>query len=72
MACRSCGSDNLQKFNGELTANLPTLANVKVAPVYLCQPLTVCLDCGFAELRIATEKLELLKKQGGLPRSVPS
>lgn len=62
MACKVCNSENLQKLDGELTASLPNLKALKVPPVYICQSLVVCLDCGFAELVIPTTELQSLKK----------
>jgi hypothetical protein len=63
MACRSCGSENVQKLDAELTASLPNVKAVNSAPVYACQKLLVCLDCGFAELLIPGKELQLLKDQ---------
>lgn len=62
MPCRVCSSDNLQKLDGELTASLPSVKDVKASPIYVCQEMRVCLDCGFAELRIPTAELEALRK----------
>lgn len=62
MACKVCNSENLQKLDGELTASLSNLKALKVPPVYICQSLVVCLDCGFAELVIPTTELQSLKK----------
>ena len=69
MACKLCGSNNLHKLNGELTASLPDIAEVNIEPFYLCQELLVCFDCGFADLRIPKEKLESLKKNKELRNS---
>jgi hypothetical protein len=63
MACRVCRSENLQKLAGELTFSLPDLKDSKVAPVYLCQEFWVCLDCGFADLRIPADELDLVRKK---------
>ena len=63
MACRFCGSENLQKVTGELTFSLPDLKDAKIPPVYVCQEFSVCLDCGLAELRIPSDKLDPLRKR---------
>ena len=63
MACKLCGSNNVHKLNGELTASLPNIEEVKVEPFYLCQEFVVCFDCGFADLRIPLAKIESLKKK---------
>lgn len=67
MACRVCNSENLQKLEGELTASLPSLKDLKVSPIYVCQSVLVCLDCGFTELVIPTTKLLSLKKAKAAP-----
>jgi hypothetical protein len=62
MACRVCKSENLQRLDGELTASLPNLSGLKVSPLYVCNNILVCLDCGFAELVIPSTELLSLKK----------
>ena len=62
MACKVCNSENLLKLDGELTASLPSLKALKVPPVYVCQRVVICLDCGFAELVIPTTELQSFKK----------
>lgn len=62
MACKGCGSANLRNLKGELSASFPDLKRASLAPIYICQEVTVCLDCGFAELVVPTPELERLKK----------
>ena len=62
MQCKACKSENLQKFEGELTASLPNLKGVNVPPVYVSQSVLVCLDCGFAELIVPVSELHSLRK----------
>jgi len=62
MACRVCNSENVQKLDGDMTVSLPSPKDLKVSPVYVCQSVLVCLDCGFAELFIPTTELLPLKK----------
>lgn len=62
MPCKACKSDNLQRLDGELTVTPPDLRGLKVAPVYVCRNVLICLDCGFAELVIPAEELGLLKE----------
>jgi hypothetical protein len=62
MPCRACKSENMQKFEGELTASLPDAKGVNVAPVYICHSVLICLDCGFAELMVPTTELHSLKR----------
>jgi hypothetical protein len=63
MACKACGSESLIQLEGEVTASFPHAEDVKTAPIYFSQPLWVCLDCGFAEIRIPPAQLEALKKK---------
>jgi hypothetical protein len=62
MTCKSCHSESVQRLDGELTASLPTLKDLQVTPVYVCQTVFVCLDCGFTELVIPPNELLMLKK----------
>jgi hypothetical protein len=62
MPCRVCSSDNLQTLDGELTVSFSSVKDVKVAPIYVCQQVRVCMDCGSAELRFPTAELEVLRK----------
>jgi len=62
MPCKACKSENLQKFEGELTASLTDPKRVRVPPVYVCQSVLVCLDCGFAELIVPASELHSLKR----------
>lgn len=67
MPCKNCGSNSLVKLKGEVTASYPTIEAIKTSPVYICQDLCVCLDCGFAEIRIPATELALLKKSKAAP-----
>lgn len=62
MPCKACKSENLQRLDGELTVSPPDPKALKVAPVYVCRSVLVCLDCGFTELIIPPDELRLLKK----------
>jgi hypothetical protein len=69
MACKGCASANLQRLKGELSASFPDLKRANLPPIYICQEVTVCLDCGYAELVIPTAELERLKKVGAAASS---
>jgi hypothetical protein len=60
--CKVCNSENLCKFAGELTTSSLSMENVKADPIYVCQQVLVCMDCGFAEIIIPPQELERLKK----------
>jgi hypothetical protein len=63
MPCRACHCENLQKLDAELTASLPNPKGLRVPPLYICQSVLVCLECGFAELVVPTSELQTLKKE---------
>jgi hypothetical protein len=69
MRCKACESENLQKLDGELTASFPDLERVSFPPVYVCKDVLVCFDCGFAELYIPPQQLNLLKMKSAGPDS---
>jgi hypothetical protein len=61
MECKSCKSHNIQRFDAELTASFAKLEGLTKSPVYVCQSILVCLDCGFAELQVPERELGQLK-----------
>jgi hypothetical protein len=63
MACKVCSSANLQELTGELSASFPDVERANLPPVYVCKEVLVCLDCGFTELVIPAQELELLKNR---------
>ena len=62
MTWKQCGSVAQQEFNGELSVSYRGIENLSEPPVYICNPLLVCLDCGFTEQMIPLPKLENLRK----------
>jgi hypothetical protein len=62
MACKICASANLQRLTGELSASFPDLKRAVLPPIYVCQEVVVCLDCGYAELFIPVPELDRLKQ----------
>lgn len=69
MPCKACKSENLQKLEGELSAISPGINALNVPPLYVCQKVLVCLDCGFAELVIPNKELQVLKEAAASPNS---
>jgi hypothetical protein len=61
VACRKCGGARQKVFNGELTLSNTDIESVALAPVYVCNQLLVCLECGFAELTISEGDLDNLR-----------
>jgi hypothetical protein len=62
MACKKCASGAQQDFEGEVSVVFPGLQGLNLSPVYICQNMFVCLDCGFAELVIPGPELDQLRK----------
>ena len=62
MSCKSCGSENVHKFGGEITIRFPGLKNLDRPHVYVSAELAVCLDCGAARFRLPEDELRLLGK----------
>lgn len=54
-------------MEGELTTSLPSLSGLNVPPIYVCQSVLVCLDCGFTELVIPATDLLSLKRAKATP-----
>jgi hypothetical protein len=63
MSCKKCASSAQRIFNSEMTIAFRDLENVNRAPVYICQDISVCLDCGHVELSLPPAKLEQLKHE---------
>jgi hypothetical protein len=61
-ACKHCGSSSQQRLNGETATSFPGIKNVNEPPVYVCQQILVCLDCGFTELLIPVPELERIRE----------
>jgi hypothetical protein len=62
MPCTKCASTNQRSFNSEIAVAFRGIENVSRAPVYVCQEISVCVDCGHVELDLPPAKLEQLKQ----------
>jgi hypothetical protein len=65
MSCNKCASKNERTFKSEFVLNFHEIENLSRGPVYVCQDLVVCLDCGHAELTIPRRELERLTESPG-------
>jgi hypothetical protein len=63
MSCRACGSENLDNMHGELTATFGSIQAINTDPVYICEEVVICLDCGRAEMQVPPKELGLLRKR---------
>jgi hypothetical protein len=62
MRCKSCGSKNLDSFNGELAIHFCGLENVNQPTIFIFPELTICRDCGVGEFIVPVRELRLLRK----------
>jgi hypothetical protein len=62
MTCKSCSSENQQRFTSEICVHFPGLKNLDKPPVFVFPKLLVCLDCGFTEFDIPETELGVLGK----------
>jgi hypothetical protein len=62
MACKRCGGVTQQELDGELTASLPEIEKLDLPPIYACNYVMICLDCGLAEIIVPSSELEQLRK----------
>jgi hypothetical protein len=63
MSCEKCRASNQRSFKSELSVAFREHANVNRSPVYICQDISICLDCGHAELAVPKTQLEQLKDE---------
>jgi hypothetical protein len=69
MSCKKCASKNQRRFKSETTFAFRELENLNQTPIYTCQDVAVCLDCGHLELDLPPAKLELLRQKAEEPCS---
>jgi len=62
MPCKSCGSETLGKFTGEIAIHFSGLENINEPHVFVFPELLVCLNCGFAEFAVTETELRRLVK----------
>jgi hypothetical protein len=60
MTCRSCASGNLRSFPIEAAIHFPGLKNIDRPPIFIFPEISVCLDCGHAEVEIPEDELRVL------------
>jgi hypothetical protein len=60
MSCKSCRSENLRNFNGEVAIHFLGLSGLDKPIVFVFPKLLVCLNCGFTEFAIPETELRRL------------
>ena len=61
--CKSCDSENLGRFGGEIGIHFRGLGNIDVPTVFLFPELVVCLACGHTQFSVPEDELRLLTKR---------
>ena len=62
MTCESCGSENLNRFNGEVAIHFRGLDNLDKPIVWVSPEIIVCMDCGIAQFKVPDAQLSSLEK----------
>jgi hypothetical protein len=62
MRCKSCGSEELRNFGGEIAIHFLGVRNVDKSIVWVFPQLVVCLNCGTAEFAVPEDQLRLLAR----------
>jgi hypothetical protein len=62
--CKSCGSQNLRKFKGELAVLLPGAEKLAEPTVLVWSELLVCLACGAGQFVVPERELRMLAERG--------
>ena len=65
MSCRLCQSENQRTFPSEINIHFPGRENLAKPTVLAYPKVVVCLDCGFAELKLPETELRLLAEGSG-------
>jgi hypothetical protein len=67
MSCNKCTSKNEQTFKSEFVLNFHEVENLSRGPIYVCEDIVVCLDCGHSEVSIPRQELARLKESSHEP-----
>jgi hypothetical protein len=63
MSCRLCSSERQTEFGTEMIVHCSGLKNLDQPGVLAFPKISVCLDCGFADFRLAEPELALLAER---------
>jgi hypothetical protein len=58
--CKSCSSENVREFRGEIAIHFPGLKGLDQPTVWVFPRLLVCLKCGTAEFAVPAKELTTL------------
>jgi hypothetical protein len=62
MTCKSCDSDRLRTFDGEIAIHVPALEGLNEPIVWAFPKVLVCLNCGIAQFAVPEAELSALAK----------
>lgn len=62
MRCKSCGSDSLRKFNGEVAIHFPGLKGLEQPIEWVFPELLICSECGTAEFKVPKDQMSALNR----------
>lgn len=62
MRCKSCGSESLRQFNGEVAIHFRGLKGLEQPIVWVFPELLICLDCGTAQFEVREDQLGVLNR----------
>jgi hypothetical protein len=63
VTCKSCESDKLSKFAGEIAIHFPGLKDINKPIIWVFPELLICLDCGIAEFAVPETELSVVVRQ---------
>jgi hypothetical protein len=58
--CKSCSSENVQNFGGEVALHFRGLDGLNKPIVWIFPEVLVCLNCGFAEFAVPDKQKKML------------
>ena len=59
--CASCQSENQKTFASEIAIHFPGLEGLEKPIVWVFPKISVCLDCGMAQVIVPERELEVLR-----------
>ena len=62
MTCKTCSSEEVREFNGEIALHFPGLDGLTKPIVWVFPKVLVCLDCGSTNFVIPEGGIKVLKE----------
>jgi hypothetical protein len=61
MGCKFCKSPDVRAFTAEMNIHFPGRENLDKPTVMIFPPVTICLNCGYADFVVHSEPLQKLR-----------